>query len=346
MSNRTVNLFAAGGAASNIVADILKTNNTSMTAKLANLNITLLDTSRSNYERNKDIFEKHDIKLVTIPGLDGSGQKRDTNVQEASKYIAKFVSENGDKDAALNILLHSASGGSGSVLANLAAKYLLSEDKNVVAIVVGDSTTRNFANNTISTLKSYENIAQTAEKPMIADYIENDGKRTIKEVNDYIASTIIDYRMLFGGHVHGIDSADLKNFLQYNRISSNQPALTLMTTLGIDSDAKDQHEVAKALQRELNDDLPIIAYAMVSVTEKENRQIVDCDFKIEGSVDLPRDEKVKPYDLYFCLSKGHFFNVVDRLSKVVEEYRKKENTQVDRVIDVSKDVDPNSGLVL
>jgi len=67
---------------------------------------------------------------------------------------------------------------------------------------------------------------------------------------------------------------------------------------------------------------------------------------IEGSVDLPRDEKVKPYDLYFCLSKGHFFNVVDRLSKVVEEYRKKENTQVDRVIDVSKDVDPNSGLVL
>lgn len=98
-----VNVYCAGGAASNIGRHFIKFSGR-QDAGFAELNTFFIDASRSNI--GNDIA---DDVVYLVDGLDGSGKRRDSNyaaLAERSKEILHRF-----KPASLNIVIHSASGG-------------------------------------------------------------------------------------------------------------------------------------------------------------------------------------------------------------------------------------------
>lgn len=341
---KTINVYAASGAGLDICKDMLEAQAQINSTDFANLNITLVDTSTSNYNRNAEAFKKHNVPLVTIPNVDGFGQVRSSdNVSKILPYIGKILNENGDSEADLNIIIHSASGGSGSTLGPLMVSHLLKEDKNVLVFMVGDATTRRFAFNSRDTIKSYESISRSTNKPVNAHYFENDGTReTLVDINKDISSLIMDYRMLFGGNIHGVDSADLKNFLNYQYVTPVTPALTLANVISIPASSE-----VGTLSSKLNafhDDWKVITMVTVQSMSSSKYQEVECDFRVDGTMEYQTTDKGKLNNLYFVLTDNFFFDVVDQMSKVVAAHDKKSATRVSRQIEIS-DAD-DSGLVL
>lgn len=105
-----VNIYCSGGAASNIGKHFIKYSN-QKSSGFAELNTFFIDASRSNI--GNDIPEE--ITYI-VDGLDGSGKRRDSNykplVECHKEILHKF------RPADLNIVLHSASGGKATYVAN------------------------------------------------------------------------------------------------------------------------------------------------------------------------------------------------------------------------------------
>lgn len=342
MEQKTINIFACGGAAQNIAVDIIHFNVDTKDTGLADLNITLVDTSDSNYNRNKKVFHEVGVCLVAIPGLDGSGQIRRTHVETMMRHIPKIVNENGEDDAALNIVLSSASGGSGSVISSLITRELIEQGKNVVVMLVGDDSTRMFADNTANTIKSFEAISKKAGVPIAAHYFKNNSQKDKQnQINEDIASLVLDYRLLFGGSVHGVDSADLSNFLNYNKVTKVKPSLTLMKVVGLD-DTADTNELSRVLAQDNDDDWYPISMVNIQTNKSKTTQDLFCEFRVDGEIDLP--QSAQSQSLYFVLTDNYFYNELTRLEEITNQYAKNVSSRVGKEIDVSETDD--SGLVL
>ena len=105
-----IRVYACGGAGSNIAANLEKysvdaTDTGEHTA--ANLNITYIDTSRSNLARNRNNVK--DEQCYLIEGLDGSGKIRSENYDVIVQHSKNIIQEHKPLD--LNIVISSGSGG-------------------------------------------------------------------------------------------------------------------------------------------------------------------------------------------------------------------------------------------
>ena len=339
MSERNVvKLWCTGGAGINLASEILVAQESIPTPEvLAPLEAILIDTSESNFGRHKNVFNKHSTPLITIPNVDGSGQKRDLNVDKVKPHIANIVNKNAPSKTDLNVIIHSCSGGSGSLIGPMICRELLKEDHNVLVVMVGDNSTRQFAYNTQATIRSYEAISKQTNKPVIAHYFQNNdiATNTPKNINDVIKSIITDYRVLFSGNIHGVDTADLKNFFHYEKVTDTQPSLTLISGVVINNDAPANRLI------EMSDSVLPAGYNIISaVTVKSSEDCItqrfQCDFLVEGLMEYPKDKdkKDKLSSLYFILTDNFFYNVVVNLQQVVTDYDRRNSSRVVTRIDV------------
>lgn len=344
-NQKVINIYACGGAAQNIMKDVINLHaSLSQTEQLADMEITLVDTSRSNYNNNAQLFQDYGIEFVSIPNIDGSGQVRSANVEKILPHIGKIANDYGSRDAVLNIIIHSASGGSGSVQGPLLAKQLLSEDKNVLVIMVGDTTSRMFANNTINTIKSYESIAKQIGKPIAAHYFQNDNNPRLKqETNNVIGAILVDYRLLFSGNIHGIDSADLTNFLNYQRVTNEQPKLVLVNDIVVEPTANENQLKDKLVNMHGADVFPI-SMVVLSVDPNSKTQVLPCEFRIDGEVKFKETNEIGGKNLYFVLTDNYFVDVVKKLEEIVSDFDKTSRNRVIEEINVGST--SSSGLVL
>lgn len=341
-----INLFGLGGAATNIIAAIAEEQNKISPKEFAKLNVVLVDTSSSNYRDKAALLENlsFPVKFFHIPSLDGSGQVRSANVQAVRPHIGHILNDYADPDATLNIVISSASGGSGGPIAGLLTKQLLENGENVLVYMIGDHTTYMYANNTRNTIKSYEAIAQATGRPVVAHYFENDNKTSSREdINQDVSSTIMDYRLLFGGCVHGVDTADLTNFLDYTKVTPEQPHLTLLNNHAISVDEKDTGLLAMEMEENLGKDFRAISSVNIQCDPKADLQSLECLFRVDGTFNYS-EKNPNLCNFYFVLTDNYFFDVVRKLDDIVDSYERKAKTRVHQAIDVS-DAD-DSGLIL
>lgn len=343
---KTLNIFACGGAGQNITADLIQTHISIDDRTLADLNIVLVDTSESNYEKNKKIFDSCGVSLVTIPGLDGSGQIRRANVNSILPHIGKIINDHAAVDASLNIVICSLSGGSGSVIGSLLAKELLLENRNVIVMAVGDDTTRMFADNTLKSIQSLQAISKQTNVPVVAHYFQNSANRMMSNsINGMISGLVLDYRLLFGGCIHGVDSSDLHNFLNYQKVTSVTPSLTLIDSIAIPA-ISESSKLREELNNRHGDDWYAISMINIQTNKESKLQDIQCEYRIDGEIefDSKKEAKDKVNNLYFVLTDSYFANQALVLEAKVKEYDKRGNARVEKQIKV-EDVD-ESGLVL
>jgi hypothetical protein len=221
-------LYACGGASINIVSDIgaMQIN----PDLLADLLITQIDTSPSNLTTRSTSVENY---LMTIPGkVDGGGKNRTENEALIDEHTKPILKAHPPGDA--NIVVSTGSGSSGSVIATKLTNELLLRGECVIVLLIGTAGSRIEANNSIDTLKNYEQIAKARNAPVVMSYLQNSPSMPREKVNDHMRSTIMYLAMLFSRRNSGLDSMDLRNWLYFTRpevVKGLVPQLYSLTTL-------------------------------------------------------------------------------------------------------------------
>lgn len=207
-----IGLYCCGGGGSNIGLRFLVNAGVSEVG-FGTLYPYFIDLSDSNIRNKKlDLGEK----LYLFEGKDGSGGVRTTNIQEVMEYKNDILLKMPPKQ--FNIILHTAGGGSGSVIAPVLASELLSRGENVIVLAIGDTSSEKEVKNTANTLRSYDKIANTREKPVFCMYFENTGSEPRGNIDNKVAIAIVYLSIFFSGQNGELDSKDLESFLNYSNV--------------------------------------------------------------------------------------------------------------------------------
>jgi hypothetical protein len=304
-SDIEVTIYACGGAASNIVSD-MEPGRQEDSPGFATLAPVYIDTSRSNM-KGKNIPED---AVYLFEGLDGSGKVRSTNYEDISKQAKAILQK--FKPKAFNIVVHSSAGGSGSVISNVLVSELKEKGHQVVIMIVGSTDTRIEIENTIKTLKSYESIANKRGSSIVVHYIENSKLTPRTVVNRQIKSAISLLMGLFSGQNAELDTADLKNWLDYTSISGTKPCLASLSLVTNPEDFKQAGTV--------------ISVATLAVGDMDTKLDQTPAYQCVGyapdvwRVGAPNSlQLIGEHPIHFCISDDFIIGATTRLTKLLKE---------------------------
>lgn len=297
-------IYCAGGAGFNVGSHFAKHRGQTERG-FASIETYFLDTSRSNMH---DHITKENLYL--LDGTDGSGKVRASNYNslvECSKEILHQF-----KPGDLNIVLHSTGGGTGSTLGPILVSELLSRGQMVVAIMIGSTASRIEVENTIKTLKSYESISAKRGVPVVAAYRQNGPKASRSQVDAEIQTGIVALAAVFSGENRELDSADLRNFLNYHTVTTFAPKLT-----GLEFFSESIH---------LGKNQTVVSLA--TLIDDTLNSDPGCPVEYQAVGYVPENVKsggVLPLPLHGCVISGYYNGIVDSLNdslKVFDENRR------------------------
>lgn len=222
-----ITLYACGGAGVNVAKFFEKYRKTSQDdhpddQAFARITPVYIDTSRSNLRG--DVPEE---STYVIQGLDGSGKVRRENADAITQCTLDILQKH--KPANVSIVISSAAGGSGSVIAPSIVSELLERGKTVIVCAIGSEDSRIELENTSKTIKTYESIAKMRKKPVIMLYASNnDNEAGRVGVDAEITQAITKIAALYSKHNRELDSKDLDNWIFYNNVTSFAPKLCFL----------------------------------------------------------------------------------------------------------------------
>lgn len=330
--SKVICLFGCGGMGTNI-CKTFESNRNKSNPGFAAMHSYYIDTSDSNLDSTS--FNDESVYIIE-PSDDpsapqGSGKKRDSNNKAISERINDILLRF-KPSSTLNVVIHSTSGGSGSVIGPLLVKELLKRNQPVIVMIAGSHSSKIEAHNSIKTLESYENIANIENKPVPAFYLENGSGNTRSEVDNKIQLGLLITSLLFSGTIKELDDSDLRNFLDYTKVTSFKPRLTYLRP--IEGKIK------------LNKEETIIS----AVTVTDGTVSPELDYPVEyQATGYIRDEYVD--NLKQCEKPLHLINVnsafhtiVNNLKIKLREYESARSASIDKSI-VSEVDETNGGLV-
>lgn len=213
--HQVISIYGCGGAGTNI-ARIFQTQPESVTGA----RVAYLDTSLSNLNR-----ENEELAYL-IEGVDGSGKKRDLNADSMRKNVSPALTKFPPGD--FNIVIFSASGGTGSVFGPLIINSLLERGKPVVAAIIGDVDSAIAVKNTIKTLQTLSALSAKHETSIAVIYSEMAHGAPRRDVDEVIIKGIKALQQLASGMNAEMDTQDLLHWLHFDRVTDHPPALAML----------------------------------------------------------------------------------------------------------------------
>lgn len=206
-----LNVYCSGGTGINVAKTLEEVMARHATARIARVNVILVDTSASNLSgvKTKNVYLLKDV--------DGSGKVRGENSQlitnKALDILQKYP------PAAMNMVVSSLSGGSGSVLAPSLLRELQLQDAMVIAVGIASTGSAIEVDNSIKTLKTYEAISKKTGKPVVMLCHRNRAVTDHSKVNLAVANEVVLTALVCSRQNAGLDTADLQNWLDYRKVS-------------------------------------------------------------------------------------------------------------------------------
>jgi hypothetical protein len=198
-----------------------------------------IDTSHSNI---KDNIKEENVYI--LKDVDGSGKVRKENHEVIGRVIRNVLQDHEPGD--FNIVLFSASGGSGSVIGPLVVSELLSRGLPVISIVVGSYESNITATNTLNTLKSLDAISKKTEQPVVMHYTENSPETKRSDIDHSIFRVVTALTVLASKDNEALDTRDILHWVQYPRATSVKPSLALLEVYD-SNDAVESHKTPIAI---------------------------------------------------------------------------------------------------
>jgi hypothetical protein len=316
-----LNLYCCGGAAINIGKYFLKYVGSS-TDGYAKLHTCFIDTSKSNLS--------HDIPdelIYVLDKVDGSGKYRASNYEQLAKVSDDILDV--FKPSRFNVVIHSASGGTGSTIGPILVNDLLARGENVVVITIGSIASRIETDNTIKTLKSYEMITHKTGKPVPVVYRQNsaDGRGI---VDQHIHSVLVTLAIMFSGCNREMDTADLVNWLDYRKVTSHTAKISELRFF------EEQVDIPKGTT--------LVSVATLSSIDRPTDVGKLVEYQTVGFLNDQVCSSVSKLPIHGCILTGSFTAVMDGLSQHLNSYpSSKSNT--DLLVDVNSE-STDKGLIL
>lgn len=186
------------------------------------------DTSRANIRAGEP--------LVVIANGHGSGMVRSANAEEIQKNIAQL--SDGDLPVAdLNIIVHTAAGGSGSVIAPLLAREIHRRKGLVLLLLIADTTSELGTSNTLNTLKTYQAITAKQELYLPVCLFDNmlAGRHAVDQSAPYLLRALVT---ALAEPTVEMDRNDRLNWANASRSLGVAPGMRLMHVV-VDDDTRD-----------------------------------------------------------------------------------------------------------
>jgi len=215
---KQINILAMGGAGANILVGINNTLQETMILEgHPKVNLFHLDTSSANKDVSSTVGAIfHHIKSGGVENkeLQGSGGVRAANVKETVTNIKECINANLDtiNEDSVNILVSSASGGSGSIISPLLKKQLMELNIPAIVILVGDSRSLAYAINTADTIKTFHGIATQKDAVISMLYVDN-AEEPQAEIDTYIADFCSMFILFYNDKNLDMDPADMESFI-------------------------------------------------------------------------------------------------------------------------------------
>jgi len=314
-------IYGTGGTGINIAGHF---DGTTAEPNCAQIETCYIDTSRSNL---KEHYGEDNIFL--LEDVDGSGKIRKENHREISNSIKQMVLEFKPED--LNVVVFSASGGSGSVIGPLIIAELLEKKETVIALVVGSDESIITTNNTLNTFKSLEAIAKKQQAPVTMFYEQNRGKRG--DVDDRMRLAISALTILGSGKNEELDSKDIFNWAYFNKSTTVEPCLALLEIF-------DSSEEAGKIED------PISIASIYTDTNSAPLNIVP-EYHAAGYLAKGSDTLGSVNELHFIITIDAIGNIIKSVKSTLEDQEMKRESRVRQESFLSdSDVISDDGLVL
>lgn len=286
-----VSVYFCGGTGAN-VNDLLKQQIATFNRSgMADLHPFVIDTSTSNLATLKD-------NVYIYKGLDGFGKKRDEDPQAIKKKIPEILSKFEPQE--FNIVVGSISGGSGSIIMPLVVRELLAMGKGVIVLGVVSTDTDTEIENASDTLGNLEKITQSTGRPVIFRPCVNPPDGNQAEVDKSIVLDIMMLAMLFSRRNARLDQSDLRNWLDYHRLTKAPVKLVSMLTL-TSGEAGD-----------LEDGLVPISVATIAPLNTSTRAPWPVGYQATGFVSGKAAEQIKGA-VHFTVVDGEIAKLYDTL---------------------------------
>lgn len=298
-------IYACGGAGIGI-GKYFELERGKLNAGYAELDPVYMDTSKAS------TFGVPSEHFYQLPEANGSGGKRSFNGAEIVKYTGEMLQR--FPLAEHNIVIHSTTGGSGSVMGPSIASEALAQGKSVIVFCIGGDDTKQFIQNTIGTLESYEGIVETREKPIVLQFLQNDVDGTIEEVDAKVHLAISCLTALYSGQNKNLDHQDLYNFLHFDEVTTYQPQVGVLSI----------HQ-----EKLVIGDVNLISVATLNSDLNNTKVGQPVEYQRVGvPVHVIADDAPLKFPLHFAVADGFLDIVVKGLRKQVADYETRESARV------------------
>uniref|UniRef100_A0AAU7PF38 Tubulin nucleotide-binding domain-like superfamily protein n=1 Tax=Burkholderia phage vB_BgluM-SURPRISE13 TaxID=3159457 RepID=A0AAU7PF38_9VIRU len=254
-----------------------------------------------------------------LPEANGSGGKRSHNGADIVKYTGEMLQRFPLAD--FNIVIHSATGGSGSVMGPSIVSEALNQGKSVIAFVIGGDDTKNYIENCIGTLESYEGIVEAREQPVVLQFLQNGVDGSIEDIDLKVHVAISCLTALYSGQNKNLDERDLHHWLHFDEVTTYQPQVGVLSIHQEKLTVGDVNLISVAtLNTDLNN---------TKVGQPVEYQRVGVPMNIvEREAALSKDDRTMRFPLHFAVADGFLDTVVKGLRKQVADYEQREAARV------------------
>lgn len=316
-----IHIYACGGGGINIGKEYHADGHS---GDIADFKVTYIDTSDSNME------DRMMTNAWLFDDLDGSGKIRESNASEIAKVVPDILNKFTPGD--LNVVVFTASGGTGSVAGPLIMRQLLQRNCLTMGIVIGSHENDKTCLNTYGSLKTLDKFAKDTGKPVVIQYNTNEPGTPRSTVDREAHLMITALAMLASRRNHGLDTADLVSFFQFNK-STPVPACLARIHLFDDTEQFD---------KQMKD--PISA-AYLKRDHDDPQPLAHVPYSCDGF--MP-DYAQTGNSLFFGIENASFNHVISDMAQKVDDIEKRKKTRggIATFVDEQDNVDDVTGLIL
>lgn len=300
MAKNNVTIYACGGAGANISKRLERFRSGNM-AGMAQANIAYINTSNSDYDD-----EVPQDAIYVTEGTDGSGKDRGENNTLLKNAVPNILGT--FKPGDLNIIVTSGGGGTGGVAANHILNELTARGLPTIIFVIGSIGSAKEVTNTANTLKSIELTSQKQNKPVVIQYYQNDTVTPKSVVDAAVEWSITRLLVLASGENKHLDSADIKNWLNYEKVSKVAPQLVML-------DIVSKSELASMQKPNL------VTMVVLATRNMDTENDLLIDYQATGIVS---DDVFGPNEfkepVYFINKTGVVNTIIKRLDEITEQF--------------------------
>lgn len=274
---------------------------------LSSFDIAYIDTSTANI-KHIDGIKEEDVYL--IKDLNGSGKLRSLNYEIVKEHAKNILLKHSPEKYC--IVVHSGSGGSGSVIGPvLVSEMLQDSDITPIVVMVGSQQSTIEASNTIKTIASYHAISKKAKRSIAMVYYANMPGSSRESTDKEVYSSILSLSVLTSGKNRELDHTDVYNFINYNLVTSHPIDLVALDIMAPDVNVDPDYNI-------------ISAVTLNKAGESSSMEMV-VEYKAEGYLPASHTD-VSP--IHFITVDGFIAGVVNQLESVIDNAQKIKSAKV------------------